>query len=462
MLDDYRDLRAVMRNSVTFLDKNRPFPVSPTPLLIPEPEYEDICRNAKLVLAALEKAVGIVSGDDELWRHFPELHGLEDLVRLPEPTSRLIDLARFDLAIVKGGGVRMMETNAGCPGALTTVGDINHAFRASAFFNEHIAGSSVAMTVDNKFYFVDYLASLVNPGEPVNMAFISSRHRRIVTDLDRLTELAQERGYQSIRCDVQDLDYDGKRLTHEGKPVAVAYLKFDAVVTEAGDMDLGIYSPGTVYQPFLRAVHDRAFKYINSFASQLLAENKRSLAMLHTERVQRHLLRAEIDAINCLVARTWSLSADGLRQFGGRERLLREKNRWVLKQVIESRGRGVHIGCYTSDAEWSELVASSTIDRYIVQELVELDQQDVRNPVFDEPGRFVAYTDMGLYMVGGEPAGFLCRASHDPVVNVGKSGALRPTFVMNGHPRRSPAPEATCTDENTRTRPERDPRGEPK
>ncbi|ABB08584.1 hypothetical protein [Burkholderia lata] len=461
MSDDYSALRAAMHNSVTFLDKNRPFPVSPTPLLIPEREYDEICRDARQVLVALEKAIGIVSSDGSLWRHFPELHGLEDLVRFPGSTSRLIDLARFDLAIVKGGGVRMMETNAGCPGALTTVGDINQAFRASAFFNAHIAGTHVPLTVDNKFYFVDYLASLVDRGAPLNMAFISSKHRRIVTDLDRLTELAQERGYGAIRCDVQDLDYDGRQLTHKGTPVTVAYLKFDAVVTEAGDMDLGIYGPEAVRQPFLEAVRDGAFKYVNSFASQLLAENKRMLAMLHTERVQRHLSSPEVDAIKRLVARTWSLSADGLQQFGGRERLLHEKNQCVLKQVIESRGRGVHIGRHTSDAEWRELVASPTLDRYIVQEWVELDRQEVLNPVFDDPGRFAAYTDMGLYMVGGEPAGFLCRASHDPVVNVGKSGALRPTFVTNGSPRRTSISETTRMDSGGGTHSERDLGGEP-
>jgi hypothetical protein len=45
-------------------------------------------------------------------------------------------------------------------------------------------------------------------------------------------------------------------------------------------------------------------------------------------------------------------------------------------------------------------------------------------------GYFDACTDMGLYLLGGEPIGFLCRASRLPIVNVGKSGALRPTYVV--------------------------------
>jgi len=213
-------------------------------------------------------------------------------------------------------------------------------------------------------------------------------------------------------------------------PITVAYLKFDAVVTEIGEMDLGIYGPDDhSSQPFIRAVYGHAFKHVNSFASQLLAENKRMLALLHMERVQKQLLGEEVEAIKRLVAKTYSLSPAGLQQFGGPERLRREKNLWVLKQVIESRGRGVYIGRHTSHEDWNTLVDSPTIDRFVVQEVIDLDLQQVSNPIFDEPGQFRAYTDMGLYMLGGEPIGFLCRASRLPVVNVAKNGALRPTFV---------------------------------
>jgi hypothetical protein len=71
------------------------------------------------------------------------------------------------------------------------------------------------------------------------------------------------------------------------------------------------------------------------------------------------------------------------------------------------------------------------LDRFVVQEFLDLDRQEVSNPVTDGPGRFRAYTEMGLYMLGGEP--IRCRASRDPL---GKGVAVRPTFVTTAPPMR--------------------------
>ena len=429
--DDYSKLRQTVENSVTFLDKNRPFPVSPTPMVIPAAEYRHISGLAEHVLTALEKTARVVLDTPHLWAQFPELHSVEEFVRLPSSTTRVIDLARFDLAVRAGGGVRMMESNSGCPGGLTTIGDINAAYATSTAFDETLAGRVEEQVIDSKFYFVDHLASLVPDGLPKTLAFISSRHRRIVTDLDRLTELAAERGYGAIRCDVQDLDYRNGALVLNGTQIQSAFLKFDSVVTADGHIDLGIYGPdddaGT---PFLQAVKDRAIAYVNSFASQLLIENKRLLAMVRAPEVQADLTEAETSALTALVAPTYSLAPGALEAFGGRDRLLAEKDHWVLKAVIETRGRGVHIGRFLTAGEWMEVVASPVLDRFVAQEFIALDVQDVRTPVQEEPGLFKAYTDIGLFLLSGKAVGFLCRASRSPVVNVGKSGALRPTYVV--------------------------------
>lgn len=433
MTDPFDELRAAMKACGVFLDKDRPIPLSPTPMLVSEPDYAEISATSLLVLSALEKAAQMTYTDPDLWAYFPELHAAEELIRLPTSTNRVIDLARFDLAIVKDGGFKMLESNSQCPGGLTVVGDINTAFRASRQFQEGLSGAVVEMAMDDQRFFVDYLASLVPPGTPVVMAFISSRHRRIATDLDRLTELAKERGHTAIRCDVQDLEYNGHRLTHNGSVITTAFMKFDTVVTDDGQLDLGIYAPDHgPDQPFIRAVLDRSFKYVNSFTSQLLIESKRLLAMLFVDKVRAILDRSELEAVDSLVARTYALSAGGLEQFGGRERLLREKDHWVLKKVSETRGRGVYIGRFKTDEEWAQIIDTPYIGQFVTQEAIELAVHDIHMPVFEEPGRFDAYTDIGLFMVGGKATGFLCRASTLPVVNVGQSGAMRPTLITMG------------------------------
>lgn len=429
--DQYSVLRKTFQNPVTFLGKDHPFPVSPTPFIISAKKYQSICTKAKCVLIALEKAAQTVLDNDPLWTRFSELHSFEDLVRLPSTTPHMVDLARFDLAISKEGDIGLMETNAACPGALTTVGDVNAAFVGTEEYLKHISDRVVPQRIDFKFYFVDYLASLIPQGLPKHLAFISSRHRSYPTDLARLTELANERGYIGIHCDAQDLTYDGTRVSFDNVPIHAAFLKFSDIVIPGNLIDLGMCGPDNgPNMPFLQALRDGALPCVNSFVSRLLVENKRLLAMLTEDEVQAVLTDEQKMAVKDLVIPTFSLDSKGLGDFGGAPRLLREKDQWVVKKVMETRGRGVYIGRYHTEEEWHRVVTTLDLESCVAQRFVQLDVQEVHKSLSGTPGLFKAYTDIGLYLLGGEPIGFLCRGSADPVVNVGKCGALRPTYVI--------------------------------
>lgn len=429
-----RALQKEISNPTNFLQADKPFPVSTTPFILDEPTYSTLTGHARNVYTAIEKVTRAYLVDEEIQNLFPEYDSVRTLSKLAPKTGTLLNLARFDFAVLKGGAFKMMETNTGCPGALTTVGLINNAFVGEAASLHMGLENRVPLTVDDRAYFIRYLEAMVKGAHPdkshITMAFVSSEHRRIVTDLNKLTELAGEFGFHAIRCEVQDLAYDGRRLTHDGIPIDCAFLKFDSVIDEAGECDLGIYGKDvdSLASPLMRAMRDEAFVYVNTLPSMLISESKRMLALLFDPRVRKWFTEDECESIDAIVAKTSYLGQDRPCAWDPDE-ISRHKDRFVIKSVIDTRGRGVFLGKHTSQNDWDNLLVRCMDGKHVVQEFLNLERQSVEKPI-GQSGHFDAYTDIGLYQLGGDSIGFLCRASSKPVVNVGNGGALRPTFVV--------------------------------
>lgn len=427
-------LQKEILNPTNFLQADKPFPVSATPFILDEPTYSTLTGHARNVYTAIEKVTRAYLADEEIQNLFPEYESVRTLSKLAPNTGTLLNLARFDFAVLKDGAFKMMETNTSCPGALTTVGLINNAFvEAGASLHKDLE-YRVPLTVDDRAYFIRYLEALVKKAHPdkshITMAFVSSEHRRIVTDLNKLTELAREFGFHAIRCEVQDLVYDGERLSHDGVPIDGAFLKFDSVIDETGECDLGIYGKDvdSPESPLMRAMRDEAFVYVNTLPSMLISESKRMLALLFDPNVRIWLTEEECKSIDAIVAKT-SYLGQKRRCAWDLDEISKHKDKFVIKSVNDTRGRGVFLGRYTSQNDWDSLIARCTHGRHVVQEFLNLEQQSVEKPI-GQSGYFNAYTDIGLYQLGGASIGFLCRASSKPIVNVGNGGALRPTFVI--------------------------------
>lgn len=427
-------LQSEISNPTNFLQADKPFPVSVTPFIIDEPSYRTLTKQAKDVLSAVEKITCAYLVDEEIQELFPEYKSVRSLSKLAPKNVPLLNLARFDFAVLSGGEFKMMETNTGCPGALTTVGLINNAFVNATTSLQTGIENRVPLTIDDPAYFISHLEQLVKQSHPdkshITMAFVSSMHRRIVTDLDKLTELASKFGFHAIRCEVQELAYDGIHLTHDGTKIDCAFLKFDSVIDDEGDCDLGIYGKelDNLNSPLMRAMQDEAFIYINTLPSMLISESKRMLALLHDPNLRSLFTKSECNSIDAIVAKT-SYLGQGRSPVWDLEEIAQNKDQFVIKSVIDTRGRGIYLGKYTDQKIWNHLLTKCMDGQHVVQEFLNLEKQTVENPI-GESGNFDAYTDIGLYQLGGESIGFLCRASNKPIVNVGNGGALRPTFVV--------------------------------
>ena len=109
--------------------------------------------------------------------------------------------------------------------------------------------------------------------------------------------------------------------------------------------------------------------------------------------------------------------------------ILNNKDKYVIKRVIDTRGRGVWIGKCTTVIEWSNLVEKTINGPYVVQEYIQHPKDVVLSSNSTKP--MSMYTNLAVFMIEGKAAGILARSSDSMVTNVGQSGCVRPVYVLN-------------------------------
>jgi uncharacterized circularly permuted ATP-grasp superfamily protein len=167
---------------------------------------------------------------------------------------------------------------------------------------------------------------------------------------------------------------------------------------------------------------------VNSFPSSLVAENKRTLAILLNPKIRQYFTMEENEAIDQLLPLTYSFTNKNDNKELQQE-IMKNKNKYVIKRTIDTRGRGVWVGANCSQYEWNKLVHQSIGGPYIVQEYIPHQQDEVYSAE-NQPVLSNMYSNMAIFIISGKPAGLIARASRDVITNVGKSGCFRPVFII--------------------------------
>ena len=113
---------------------------------------------------------------------------------------------------------------------------------------------------------------------------------------------------------------------------------------------------------------------------------------------------------------------------------LGDKGSFVLKTLIDTRGRGVHIGRELDAASWQQLVQQACAGRLVVQEYIPplIEWLEV-----DTGQRECMSTVLALYLYGGQATGIFGRASAAAVSRHDRA------FGSNGLP---PRARSICAD----------------
>jgi glutathionylspermidine synthase len=365
--------------------------------------------SARLHRSAVAAAESVVAAIDEVARRAHEdpaeaaRYGYHDdvtrLVRASWSAGDRTRFARVDLLLGEDGVFRACEINADCPGGHNEALGLPRLCREAGFTE----GEDPTTVVD------DLVARLVAlaEGGPVGMIFATawSEDLQICALLERRLKTL---GIPAIFAPPTAPRLLGDALTLKGRPVRVLYRYFPTE-NMAEQHNLGEIE-AAVARGLVRTVPSFASMYAQSKLSLARAFALRdTLAEEHRVAIDRHL------------PETWDL--DELPA----DRLVEERERWVLKRALGRVGDQVFIGLLTSEAYWKGLVhelkslraSGGEPDAWIAQRLVR--QRPIGTPMGD---RLVT---LGAYVLDGRFAGYFARLS--AISHVSHDALCVPVFV---------------------------------
>lgn len=407
-------------------------PFQGLPYVITQRAYEQATDKLRRLFPVLERVIDLYLEDPAAREFFRLAPRHERLIRMGAAYRPRIQYCRYDFTLGPGATPRIYELNTHCPASAVFsyhLGQMQAHSRSLARLRE-LGLHPVQPPLERKGAFARaMLASAERAGylrEGRNVAVLNSRYLTMNAELDLIAEQFREQGCTTVRCHVEELGFDGRRLRHGELPIHLTYNKYDD--SHGPDAYECAFSRTTAeVQPYLDAYQAGAVFSVNSFPSMYLTEQKSTLAFLWSPLLWKHLGREEISLIEEIVPRTRlvrHLKPEELAEaVAGRER-------YVLKRSLDTRGRSVQLGRSTSEAEWRDTLAAARElplgDDYVLQELALSEPSTMHLSGAPEP----VYTSLACFLFGGEPVGLIVRTSVEETTNVGRRGFMQPLLLV--------------------------------
>ncbi len=380
------------------------------PLVLSERLHRGAVAAAEGVVAAIDAAARRAHEDPVEAARYGYHHDVSRLVRASWNAGDRTSWVRVDLLLGADGVWRACEVNADCPGGHNEAFGLPRLARAAGFAE----GSNPTTMLED---LAGHLAALARAPDgtqgEVGMIFATawSEDLQICALLKRT--LAKMGVKATFAPPTGPRLVDGA-LTLGATPVRALYRYFPTEYME-GQENL---------DDLVAAVERGLVRTVPSFA-QMYAQSK--LAFARAWALRESLGEPHRAALERWVPETVDLADVPL------ERLLAEREDWVLKRALGRVGDQVFVGMLTSQAYWKGLceelaalraagsVGSAGVERelWVAQRLVR--QQSIPTPRGD---RFVT---LGAYVLDGRFAGYFARVT--PVSHVSHDALCVPVFV---------------------------------
>ncbi|MBT8207581.1 MAG: hypothetical protein KJO18_04850 [Acidimicrobiia bacterium] len=382
------------------------------PIAVRSTAARELSRFAEAVHRMLERIVVLHSHDDEISRVLAVPADMSEDVCLDRlPSNARIHLCRLDLVTTAGGDFRALEANANCPAALVYSGWASAAWRAALSSTLTIPP---ALDHEKATWFAEWFVQAANattgstPGS-VALLRVSGGNRTELADLERQFH---ELGIEAFEADPRDVSFGSSGVTVLGRPVRHAYLKlgmqdFRHLRAELDD--------------FVSAVRSGALFVQNGQRGRWLGDNKLCLAVLSDPAFQDRFDVADWDLVHPRIPWSRSLALCSQESVG----LVRsQRQNYVLKHPLDTRGRGVVIGREVADSQaWMGAVETARAQNWLVQEFcagTHITNGEDRPPYLH---------DLALGVVNGKIVGAFTRSSPGLKTNIALGGRLHPVFL---------------------------------
>jgi glutathionylspermidine synthase len=361
------------------------------PLVLPYALHQAAVQAAEGVVATVGKVAARAHTDPAERARY----GLSDeVIRLASASYDAKDdaaLMRVDLLLGEDGRWRACEINADCPGGHNESLGLPRLARAAGF----MAGRNPTLMLEN---LTARLTALANPpgekGGAVGLVFATAyaEDLQVCAIVQRMLERA---GTRALLVPPTAPRYESGELRVAAEPVRVLYRYFPAEYME-GQRNL---------DGIVQAIRDRRVRTLSSF-SHIYTQSKYAFARVWANHAalepgDRAIADAHIPISSDLAAVP-------------RNRLVQERQDWVIKRAYGRVGDEVFVGPLFSSGDWATLVDDVRAMRaagesWIAQRFVR--QQAIPTPWGDR------YVTLGAYVLDGRFVGYFARITPDSHVS---------------------------------------------
>lgn len=274
--------------------------------------------------------------------------------------------------------------------------------------------------------YADYRQGRPDLPDSPTLALIDVKGSPSVPEFRIICRAAEKAGMPALHATLDQLSYDGSRLTVDGVHTPLIYRR--ALLEDIANNS-----------PLIQAIRDGRACVVNPFSARV-ANSKKIFALLQDERFRYLLENGEDSVIESTIPWTRILRPGRVNYGNWTVDLvpfaIDNRERLVLKPSSDYGGHGVLLGIQTDADLWEEMVKkqAETSD-YVVQEYLPVPEEMF--PTVDR-GRIqmqLKYFNINPFGIGGQYAGSITRISDDAVINVSAGGGLLPS-VVGRHRRR--------------------------
>jgi hypothetical protein len=393
--------------------EGKPFLLGPAQMV--KGTHAEHLRTVTRVYHRAIEAIVRASRDDETVRNAlstpPAL--AEDLSADRDPGNMKVHICRLDLMLDPAGTFWILETNANCPGGFVFSGICNRAWRE--FMDERGYPMPPALAHEEKGFMAKWFLDVILHDTGVRPEHVVLLREEGGNRLE-LEDFAKHVRWEDVSCDEVDpreVHYDcGGVPTVRGRQVRHAYQKLG--------MQRYLHHRAKL-EPFVRAVRDRALFVQNGQRGRWVGDDKLCLAILSDPHF-RYLFDA--DDWELLQQHVpWSRNAR-LLEAAEMAEVCGDRERYVLKRGLDTRGQGVVVGRGVDANSWGAAVRRAAEEGWLVQEFhptswVERD--------FDD--ETLQRHDLALGAINGELTTLFSRSSSELRVNMARTGRMHPVFL---------------------------------
>lgn len=415
-------------------------PLSPylRPHFITEADWERVRSVCETIWGALQKVKDEAVKNDAILDELGFSEVEKDLVRIDPGYTQVSPTARLD-SFLTDEAYSFVELNGESPAGIAYADSATEIFLelpvmkrfAERYNMTGFTGSPRMLEVIENCW--KEFSGGTPDHDPV-IAIVDLKDLPTQMEFELFRDYFASRGYDSVICSPQDLEFVEGRLYLGSLKIDVVYKRL--LVNE--------YLPIVDEFPaLLNAYRAGAVCMVNSFRGKLV-HKKAIFAILSNERYAHLFDETELAAINAHIpwTRTFRQESTLVRSDGELGQAEVDLVEWtransqklVLKPNDDYGGHGIFIGWSLNPEEWDEAIktALATGD-YLVQERVRT-AREMFPMVFDVLGKWgmvEQLVDLDPLLFNGVVGSAFTRLSSNELANVTAGGGMVPTFVIS-------------------------------